>query len=69
MADAPDTRSPQALMTEMKLRHRQLDIQIRELELNPYSDQLAIRRLKKEKLRLKDCIALLRTRLIPDLDA
>ena len=69
MADEIDARSPQALMREMKLRHRQLDQSIREIEQNPFCDQLAIRRMKKEKLHLKDCIALLRTKMIPDLDA
>jgi len=69
MAETPETGSLTAVMAEMKLRHRELDRQIRLLEDNPFADQLAIRRMKKEKLRLKDQIALLRTRLIPDLDA
>ena len=32
-------------------------------------DQLRLRRLKKRKLQLKDFIALIESRLIPDLDA
>lgn len=50
-------------------RHRQLDEEIVLLESFPFQDQLLLRRLKKEKLRLKDDIQRLRTLLIPDLDA
>ena len=53
----------------LQSRHRALDTEIAELELFPYQDQLLLRRLKKEKLRLKDSIQRLRTMLIPDLDA
>lgn len=53
----------------LQKRHRELDAEIAELELFPYQDQLLVRRLKKEKLRLKDSIQRLRTLLIPDLDA
>ncbi len=35
----------------------------------PYVDQLGIRRLKKRKLKLRDWIAYLESRLIPDIDA
>lgn len=50
-------------------RHREIDAEISQLELFPYQDQLLLRRLKKEKLRIKDSIERVRTRLIPDLDA
>jgi len=53
----------------LQQRHRELDVEIAELERFPYQDQLLLRRLKKEKLRLKDSIQRLRTLLIPDLDA
>ena len=33
------------------------------------ADEMAIKRLKKRKLRLRDMIAALESRLIPDLDA
>ena len=39
------------------------------MEQGPYVDQLQLRRLKKRKLQLKDFIALIESRLIPDLDA
>ena len=62
-------KSLQSMILELKTRHRQLDSEIQQMEGDPYSDQLAIRRKKKEKLKLKDCIALLNHQLIPDLDA
>jgi len=39
------------------------------LALQPSLDELELKRLKKRKLQLKDAIALLESRLIPDLDA
>ena len=39
------------------------------LVLDPGSDELHLTRLKKRKLRLKDMIAYLENKLIPDLDA
>lgn len=50
-------------------KHRALDEEIAGLESFPYQDQLLLRRLKKEKLHLKDCIQRVRSMLIPDLDA
>lgn len=50
-------------------KHRILDDEIARLEAFPYQDQLQLRRLKKEKLRIKDSVQRLRTMLIPDLDA
>ena len=56
-------------LTALQERHRALDGEIARLEQFPYQDQLLLRRLKKEKLRLKDSIQRVRTMLIPDLDA
>ncbi len=56
-------------LAAMQVRHRTLDSEIAELEGRPWQDQLHLRRLKKEKLRLKDSISRVRTLLIPDLDA
>ena len=42
---------------------------IHHLSRSAYPDQLQIKRLKKRKLRLKDNIDLIESRLIPDLDA
>ncbi len=58
-----------AQLLQLQDRHRELDLKIAQLELFPYQDQLQLRRLKKEKLRIKDTIARVRTMLIPDLDA
>lgn len=53
----------------IQVRHRALDDEIVQLEAQPWQDQLQLRRLKKEKLRLKDLMRQLRTLLIPDLNA
>ena len=53
----------------LKIEHRDLDDAIVRMEQGPYVDQLQLRRLKKRKLQLKDFIALVESRLIPDLDA
>ena len=51
---------------ELKLEHRDLDAAILRLQLDPDADELAVKRLKKRKLQLKDCIAKLESSLIPD---
>jgi hypothetical protein len=56
-------------LANLQVRHRVLDQEIADLEAQPWQDQLQLRRLKKEKLRLKDTMQRIRTRLIPDLDA
>ena len=53
----------------LKLEHRDLDDVIARMAQGPYVDQLQLRRLKKRKLQIKDFIALIESRLIPDLDA
>ncbi|MBD3619709.1 MAG: YdcH family protein [Chromatiales bacterium] len=53
----------------LKVEHRDLDEIIRRLADNPAQDQLQVTRLKKRKLQLKDAIARLESRLIPDLNA
>lgn len=49
--------------------HRDLDEAIAALEQNARPDQLVLRRLKKQKLALKDQIARIEDRLIPDIIA
>ncbi len=56
-------------LRELRIAHRDLDEVISRLSLDFQSDQLQIKRLKKRKLRLKDMIAWLEDKLIPDLDA
>ena len=56
-------------LESLRIEHRDLDDAIARMEQGPYVDQLRLRRLKKRKLQLKDFIAVLESRLIPDLDA
>jgi len=56
-------------LQSLKIEHRDLDDAIVRMEQGPYVDQLQLRRLKKRKLQLRDFIALIESRLIPDLDA
>ena len=56
-------------LKELRVAHRDLDAAIAALAVSKDADQLRVRRLKKEKLRLKDSIARLESALIPDLNA
>ncbi|NIM71116.1 MAG: DUF465 domain-containing protein [Xanthomonadales bacterium] len=53
----------------LREEHRDLDRAISRLSEDAWVDQLQLRRMKKRKLKLKDWIAYLESRLIPDLDA
>lgn len=53
----------------LETEHQDLDDVIARLVEVPIQDQLQLRRLKKRKLLLKDLIARLRDRLIPDIIA
>ena len=61
--------SIQARLAELRHRHRDLDSTIDALQQAAYVDQLRLRRLKKQKLQLKDELEKLESLLIPDLDA
>ena len=56
-------------LRELEVEHGDLDDIIDRLSENPVQDQLQLRRLKKRKLFLKDQIARLCDRLIPDIIA
>lgn len=56
-------------LEEFRRQHRDLDEAISALEEIGARDQLTIRRLKKQKLSLKDRIALIEDRLTPDIIA
>ena len=58
-----------ARMGALRQEHRDLDAAIDALVFGGASDQLQIARLKKRKLRLKDEIAMLEDRLVPDIIA
>jgi hypothetical protein len=56
-------------LAELRLEHRDLDAAIEQISINLRTDELQLKRLKKRKLRIKDMIAWLESKLIPDLDA
>jgi hypothetical protein len=65
----PDTQDIQHRIIELEVEHRDLDMVIDALILDPHQDALQLRRLKKRKLQLKDNITLLKMQLIPDVPA
>lgn len=54
------------LLVELRIEHRDLDQAIEGLATAPNEDELALRRLKKRKLLLKDRIAALERLADPD---
>lgn len=56
-------------LNSLRAEHRKLDDEIIALEANVNSDQLTIRRLKKQKLALKDKIQTIEDQLLPDIIA
>jgi len=66
---APDEVAARAKLAQLMQEHRDLDAAIDALELNGSGDQLALSRLKKRKLQLKDEIAEINTNLLPDIIA
>ena len=64
-----DTSETMQLLLELREEHRDLDLAIDRMALDPLQDQLHMRRLKKRKLKLKDWITRLESKLIPDMDA
>jgi len=65
----PSDKSIQRRIYELQIEHRDLDVVVDRLSSQLDVDQLMMRRLKLRKLRLKDQIARLKSKLIPDLDA
>ncbi len=65
-------KSEDVLRVELEVfrrQHRDLDEAITALAERGTADQLTLRRLKKQKLQLKDQIALIEDRLLPDIIA
>jgi hypothetical protein len=54
---------------ELQIEHRDLDEAIERLAVQPGVDELALRRMKKRKLQIKDSVRLLEIRLVPDIPA
>ena len=53
----------------LRIEHRDLDAAIERLQADIKADELALRRLKKRKLQIKDTIVLLQMQLTPDVPA
>lgn len=53
-------------LTHLRVEHRDLDLAIERLQRAAGSDELAVKRMKKRKLLIKDMIARLESALIPD---
>ena len=66
---ANEAMTPEVRLALMIERHRSIDSELIDLQAHPWSDQLLIQRMKREKLRLKDGIERLKDELVPDLDA
>lgn len=67
-----EMKTDEMLRVELEVfrrRHRDLDEAITALSERGTADPLTVRRLKKEKLRLKDMIAVIEDRLYPDIIA
>ncbi|MFP7671959.1 YdcH family protein [Marivita sp. S0852] len=65
-------KTDEVLKVELEVfrrEHRDLDDSIRALQETGTADQLTLQRLKKKKLLLKDKIALIEDRLLPDIIA
>lgn len=64
-----DTSQIAQQLAELKIEHRDLDTAIACLAQDRLADELMLKRMKIRKLRLKDIIAQLESKLIPDLNA
>ena len=53
-------------LAELREEHRALDDAITRLQADMAADELALKRMKKRKLLLKDSIARIESALIPD---
>jgi len=72
MAKAKEMANEEVLRIELevlKREHRDLDAAIAALQERTTADQLMIRRLKKQKLLLKDKIARIADKITPDIIA
>ena len=53
----------------LRIEHRDLDDVIHRLQMDLYTNEVQLRRLKKRKLMVKDQITRMESELIPDLNA
>ena len=66
--DPTDIDALLARLEELRARHRELDTTIEEMKTSG-ADDIRLMALKREKLRLKDSIAWLSSRMMPDIIA
>lgn len=72
MKDSSKMETEEVLRVELEVlrrEHRDLDEAVRALEETQRADQLSLRRLKKQKLFLKDRISRIEDQLTPDIIA
>lgn len=67
--DEPSPAELTVLLNNLRVEHRRIDSEIKDLIANGVSDMLAVSRMKKVKLSLKDKIAHIESRLTPDIIA
>lgn len=56
-------------LEQLRIEHRDLDAAIEAIASSASPDQLRIARLKRQKLRLRDDIAAIEDRIVPDIIA
>lgn len=64
-----DSSEIKQLIHELSIKHADIDDSINNMQTADFVDQLQLKRLKKIKLALKDKITLLKSKLIPDIEA
>jgi hypothetical protein len=69
LTQRPDERQVREMLAVLRAEHRSLDEQIIRLEGEQSNDQVTIKRLKKQKLLLKDRITALEDQITPDIIA
>jgi hypothetical protein len=70
MSEAPNEEELAQIrerLLELRLEHSDLDDAIKHLSQNGSFEELKLKRMKKRKLQLKDQIARLEDKLIPDM--
>ncbi len=67
--NTPDPAALNRQLTALRVEHRDLDEIIERLIADTGTNEFQLKRLKKRKLKLKDMITYLESKLIPDLDA
>lgn len=64
-----DNEEIKHLINELVLEHKDLDDAITLMQQQPFIDELQMRRMKTRKLKLKEEIVQLESKLIPDIEA